>query len=200
MNVHRPLSRPASYQDILDAPEGRVAEIVNGVFYLQAQPAPPHQEFSGNLISRLKESFQRGSGGPGGWWIVAEPELQFGDRDHRTLVPDLAGWRRERLPQLPQKWDDLDVVPDWVCEILSPSTARLDRTEKLPIYAEVGVAHVWLVDPVAKTLEVLGLENGRWTILAALAGDEAVKAAPFDAVALELGDLWLENAGDSENG
>ena len=199
MNVHRPLKRQATYQDILDAPEGTVAEIVNGVFYLQAQPAPPHQEIGSGLTELLRPPHQRGRGGPGGWWIVGEPELQLGNRDWRTLVPDAAGWRRERLTRIPQKWAELDAVPDWVCEILSPSTARLDRTEKLPVYAEVGVSHAWLIDPAAKTLEVLGLEDGRWVILSVHAGDDAVQAPPFETVPLALGDLWLEE-GEGDDG
>ena len=198
MNLHRPLpDRPASYRDILDAPEGTVAEIVNGVFHMQAQPSPRHQEIASGLTELLRPPFQRGRGGPGGWWVVAEPELHFGDRDYRTLVPDLAGWRRERLTSLPKRWDDLTVVPDWVCEILSPSTARLDRVEKLPVYAEVGIAHVWLIDPAARTLEILALLEGRWTVLAAHGGEGEVVAEPFDAVPLLLGDLWIEE--ESEN-
>jgi Uma2 family endonuclease len=191
MKVHKEIDRPVTYQDVLDAPEGRVAEIVNGVFYLQAQPAPPHNSVEKGLTSFLVAAFEQGRGGPGGWWIVPEPELQFRDRDYRTLVPDMAGWRKERLPEFPRRWSDLTIPPDWVCEILSPSTARLDRVEKMPVYAEEGVRHLWLADPLAKTLEVFELTGGRWTLIAAHGGDGDAAIAPFDAVPLPLGDLWL---------
>ena len=192
MNMHADIaSRPVSYQDVLDAPPHRVAEIVNGVFYLQAKPAPPHGEVAGGLMSFLRDPFQMGRGGPGGWWIQAEPELYFGSRDYRTLVPDLAGWRRERLPVLPRRWADLKVAPDWVCEILSPSTMRLDRTQKMAIYAEAGIAHLWMADPLACTLEIFELIDGRWTLTAAHGGKPEISAAPFDTVPLTLGDLWL---------
>jgi len=192
MNIHAEVSsRPVSYQDVLDAPAHKTAEIVNGVFYLQAEAAPPHRMVADGLIETLRLPFQRGRGGPGGWWIVGEPELYFGDRDYRTLVPDLAGWRRERLAVLPRSWADLKVAPDWICEILSPSTMRLDRTEKMAVYAEAGVPHLWMADPLARTLEVFELTAGRWTLIAAHGGEADVSLAPFDAVPLAMADLWL---------
>jgi Uma2 family endonuclease len=130
--------------------------------------------------------FQKGRGGPGGWWILDEPELHLGDD---ILVPDLAGWRRERMPVFPDvAWFDL--VPDWVCEILSPSTARLDRIEKMPIYAADGVAHLWLIDPILRTLEAYENQHGRWSLIAAHAGQDQIRVPPFDAVALDLSGLW----------
>lgn len=192
MTMHAEVaSRPVSYRDVLDAPANKTAEIVNGVFYLQAGAAPPHRMVADGLIEALRPPFQRARGGPGGWWIVGEPELYFGDRDYRTLVPDLAGWRREQLPALPRKWADLTVAPDWVCEILSPSTARLDRTEKRAIYAEAGIAHLWMADPVAQTLEIFELIDGRWTLIAVQGGNAEMTAAPFGTVPLTLADLWL---------
>jgi Uma2 family endonuclease len=131
-------------------------------------------------------SFSKGNGGPGGWWILDEPELHLGDD---ILVPDLAGWRRERMPALPDTaWFEL--VPDWVCEILSPSTARLDRIQKMPLYATAGVVHLWLIDPDLRTLEAYENLQGRWTLIATHADQDSVRVAPFDAVALELGGLW----------
>jgi len=198
MNVHRPVTdRPVSYQDVLDAPEHKVAEIINGVFHLQAEPAPPHGEVADGLISFLRGPFQKGRGGPGGWWLKTEPELYFGNRDFRTLVPDVAGWRRDRLPTLPQRWSDLTVRPDWVCEIVSPSTSRIDRTEKMPIYAEAGIPHLWMIDPVAKTLEVYELRDERWTLMSTHAGDDDITALPFEALVMPLVDLWIE-ADDEE--
>ena len=104
-------------------------------------------------------------------------------------MPDLAGWRRERMPSLPDTaWFDL--APDWVCEILSPSTARTDRVLKMRIYAEHGVAHLWLLDPDLRTLETYGLESGRWVLLGSHAGEETVEAPPFEGLALALPELW----------
>ena len=195
MTAQGKIPRPVSYQDVIDAPDDQVAEIVNGVFYLQAKPAPAHAEVTGALGEILRPAFQRGRGGPGGWWIVPEPELQFADRDYRTLVPDLAGWRRERLPVLPQRWSDLNAAPDWACEILSPSTGRLDRVEKMPIYAEEGVAHLWLVDPAEKTLEAYKLTDKGWLLGGAYGDDGEVAIAPFDAVPFPLSDLWMQEPG-----
>ena len=182
--------RPVSYRDVLDAPEGMRAEILDGRLVMQARPMPAHDFTSGALNEILRSSFQRGRGGPGGWWIVAEPELHLGDRDFRTLAPDLAGWRRERMPVIvPDR--RYDVVPDWVCEILSPSTARSDRMLKMPIYADVGVRHLWMADPVARYLDVYELTDGRWTLVATHGDEGEASVAPFDAVPLPLAELWL---------
>ena len=115
------------------------------------------------------------------------PELHFGDD---VLVPNLAGWRRERLPSTPNE-PYLTLAPDWICEVLSPSTEYIDRGKKLRIYAREGVAHAWLVDPLAHTLEALSLEAGRWTQLDRYEGEARVRAAPFDAIELGLGALWI---------
>jgi Uma2 family endonuclease len=131
----------------------------------------------------------RGIGGPGGWWILDEPELHFGQN---VLVPDLAGWRRTRMPRLPDT-AFFPLAPDWVCEVLSPSTAMLDRAKKLAIYAHEGVAHAWILDPLAWTLEVMRLENGRWTILATHYGNVVVRAEPFADIDLELSALWVDS-------
>ena len=132
--------------------------------------------------------FQRGRNGPGGWWILDEPELHLGAD---VLVPDLAGWKRERMPRLPDAaWFEL--APDWVCEILSPSTAKLDRAEKLPLYARNGAAHCWLVDPDLKTLEVFENRDGKWLLLTVLENDASVSQPPFDAIAFALASLWAE--------
>ena len=183
-------NRPVSYQDVLDAPEGMRAEILDGELVMQARPMPPHDFTYGALNEILRSDFQRGRGGPGGWWIVAEPELHFGDRNFRTIVPDLAGWRKERMPVI-----DPDarypVVPDWVCEILSPSTARSDRMKKMPIYADVGVKHLWLADPANRSLETYELRAGQWTLLATYGDEGEAAILPFEAVPLPLAELWL---------
>ena len=132
--------------------------------------------------------FDHGIGGPGGWWILDEPELHLGPD---VLVPDLAGWRRSRMPEVPNV-PFSTLAPDWVCEVLSPSTTTLDRTKKLDIYAREHVGHAWLVDPIARTLEVLRREDGRWLIRATHAGSDVVRATPFGEVDLDLRGLWTE--------
>jgi Uma2 family endonuclease len=179
-------ARRATYQDVLDAPEEKVAEIIDGELVLSPRPALRHANFSSGLGTDLGGPFQRGRSGPGGWILLDEPELHFG---RNILVPDLAGWRRERLPQVPDA-PFLTLAPDWVCEVLSPATAGRDRTRKLPIYAREKVGHVWLADPALRTLEVLALVDERWSLVAAFLGDEKVRAPPFEAVELELAPLW----------
>ena len=141
--------KQATYQDIIDLPENIVGEIINGQLETHPRSAPKHALAAGSLGAELVSPFQKGRGGPGGWWILPEPECHLGTH---VLVPDLSGWHKQRMPTLPDAaW--IDVVPDWICEILSPSTARLDRIVKMPIYAQLGVAHLWLVDPMLQTLE-----------------------------------------------
>lgn len=170
----------------MSVPEHMVAEILDGELHVNPRPAPRHASASSGLGGTLHGPFDRGRGGPGGWRILDEPELHLG-RD--VLVPDLAGWRRERLPSLPEE-SYFSVAPDWVCEVLSPSTASIDRVKKLRIYAREQVAHAWLVDPLAKTLEALRLENGRWSIVTTVAGLDVVRVEPFDALELDLWLLW----------
>jgi Uma2 family endonuclease len=180
--------RPATYQDVLDAPPNMVAEIVRGALHLQPRPAPRHTHAHSILGAELISPFSRGRGGPGGWRILIEPELHLGDD---VLVPDLGGWRLERMPALPETaWFEL--VPDWACEVLSPGTRRIDLTDKRAIYGEAGVQHLWLVDPLARTLEAFALEGGRWALIASLRDDAEVQVAPFEAVALPLDALWAD--------
>ena len=181
-----PARKPASYEDLLTLPPNQVGEIVHGVLHSHPRPAPPHARAGSSLGVSLGSPFDHGRGGPGGWWILDEPECHLAGH---VLVPDLAGWRRARMPALPDAaWFEL--APDWVCEILSPATARLDRVEKMPIYAAAGVSHLWLVDPAPRTLEAYAREDGRWYLLASHADQAVVRIPPFDAVELELGLLW----------
>jgi Uma2 family endonuclease len=176
----------ATYDDLFGLPPNRVGEIVDGTLYSNPRPASKHAFSSASLTIDLGSRFQKGNGGPGGWWILDEPELHIGDN---VLVPDLAGWRRERMPVVPDvPWFSL--TPDWVCEILSPGTARLDRVRKMPIYAEAGIPHLWLIDPILRTLEAYENQRGRWMLIASHADQEQVRVAPFDAVPLDLGGLW----------
>jgi Uma2 family endonuclease len=182
-----PARREARYEDLFDLPENLVGEIIDGVLHTHPRPAPAHARVYSALGWELGGPFDRGNGGPGGWWILDEPEIHFTER--RILVPDLAGWRRERMPELPKTaWFEL--APDWVCEILSPSTARVDRADKMRIYAEAGVPHLWLVDPDLRTLEVYVLEGDHWGLIATLKDDDPVRQPPFEAVEFPLDALW----------
>ena len=181
-----PFDREATYDDLVQVSDLMVAEIADGELHASPRPALPHATAGTAISGLLVGPLQFGRGGPGGWWILFEPELHVG-KD--VLVPDVAGWRKSRLPSVPAApW--LSAPPDWVCELLSPSTASLDRARKLRIYAREGVTHAWLVDPIARTLEVLRLENGRWTILATHVGDEVVRAEPFTEIEIALADVW----------
>jgi Uma2 family endonuclease len=179
---------PAIYEDLLSLPENVVGEIVGGELYASPRPAFPHAKISSVLGMDLGEPFQRGRGGPGGWWILDEPELHFG-KD--VLVPDLTGWKVERMPRLPDA-PFVELAPNWICEVLSPSTARLDLVHKLPRYACASVEHAWVIDPIHRTLRVFRQEHERWVLVAAFVGDDKVRAEPFDAIELELGALWLD--------
>ncbi len=186
-----PFDRPATYQDLEALPPHLVAEIVDGELWASPRPAPRHSRAWGRITSRIEPAFDEGRGGPGGWIILGEPETHLGKQ---VLVPDLAGWRRTRLPRLPVT-AYIALAPDWVCEVVSPSTARLDRAKKLGIYAAEGVRHAWLVDPLARTIEVLRLTRGRWAIVATPAGDATVRIEPFEEIELEIGTFWEDAAG-----
>ena len=176
----------ATYQDVLDAPAHRVAEIVDGTLHTQPRPAMLHALASSRLGGELTGPFDRGRGGPGGWWIVDEPELHFAED---VLVPDLAGWRRERMPDYPEA-AYVTLAPDWVCEVLSPSTRKLDLHGKRPIHAREGVGHLWLVDPADRTLEAFEMRQGHWVLIATAKDADPVCIRPLDAVTFNLGDLW----------
>lgn len=188
--------RRATYQDVLNAPPNKVAEIVDGELSLLPRPAGPHAEVTSHLGMEIGPKFRvlRTSGPrrPGGWRILDEPELHLADDygGQHVLVPDLAGWRLERLPQLPQTaW--FEVVPDWVCEVVSPGTARHDRMRKVPIYRQHGVPYLWLVDPLVQTVEVLQLRDGAYVVQQTAGGnDRRARLPPFDAVAFDLRRFW----------
>lgn len=188
-----PARRDATYADLLRVPEHMVAEIIDGELIATPRPASPHAHATSGMGSDLWGNFNRppgGPGGPGGWWILIEPELHLG-RD--VIVPDLAGWRRERMPVM-QAVAFFELVPDWVCEVVSPRTGAIDRGRKMRIYAREGARHLWMVDPIAKTLEVYRLEESRWLVAGTHAGHDRVRAEPFDAVELEIGRWWLEGS------
>lgn len=181
-----PAKRRATYEDLLQVPDHKVAEIVDGDLQVSPRPASRHALAAAGLDRALGPPFHDGRGGPGGWWILFEPELHLGQD---VLVPDLAGWQRERMPEFPDT-PAFTLAPDWVCEVVSPATERLDRARKVPIYARVGVTHCWLVNPAARTLEVYRLAEGRWLLLATYEGEQRTRIEPFDAVELDLAPLW----------
>jgi Uma2 family endonuclease len=185
--VTDPAKKIATYEDVLAAPPHMVAEVIGGELYLHPRPAKPHAAAASALSEELGPPFKRGRGGPGGWIILYEPELHL---KADILVPDLAGWRVERLPEMVDDEPYFTLSPDWVCEVLSPRTAKYDRTDKLSIYAREQVRWAWLVDPLQRTLEALRLDAGRWTLLGTWRDEARVRAEPFDAIELELAALW----------
>jgi len=184
--------RGATYDNMEKVPDTMVAELIDGDLITSLRPASPHARAATALGSDLFGVFDGPPGGaagkPGGWWILAEPELHLGSD---VLVPDLAGWRRDGMPVLPNV-AAFTQAPDWACEIVSPSTGAIDRGRKMRIYAREGVHHLWMVDPIIRTLEVYRLEGGRWVVASTHGGHEPVSAEPFEAVALDLARWWLD--------
>lgn len=174
-------------------PETQIAEILDGELHVMPRPARPHTNTASVLGGELHGPFRRGVGGPGGWVILYEPEIHLGPKPDK-VVPDFAGWRRERMPDARGADEGTpahyDVAPDWVCEILSAGTEAIDRGKKMRIYRREGVEHAWLVNPIERTLEVYRLEGGRWVLLDTFEGNDVVRAEPFDAIELPLSLLW----------
>ena len=184
-NVAAPAA-PATYQDVLDAPEHLVAELIGGTLHTHPRPTPRHATATSRLGFEIGGPYDRGRGGPGGWRIIDEPELHL---DDEVLVPEIAVWRRERMPELPDT-AYFTLVPDWICEVLSPSTRKLDLVHKRPIYAAAGVPHLWLIDPVEHILEAFSLHDAKWPLIATVEDDDPVRIAPFDAITFGLAELW----------
>jgi Uma2 family endonuclease len=176
----------ATYADVLAAPEHMIAEIIDGVLHTQPRPASPHARAAGKLGATLDGPFDSGENGPGGWILLFEPELHL---HGEILVPDFAGWRRERMPQMPDA-PAFELAPDWVCEVLSPGTAATDRAQKMPIYARERVSFAWLVEPILRTLEAYRLEGARWVQVGVWRDDARARIEPFEAVEFDLAVLW----------
>jgi len=176
----------ATYEDLIRVPDTMVAELIDGELYAWPRPARPHAKAAARLGMKVGSAFDLGETGPGGWWIVDEPELHFG---RNVLVPDLGGWRRDRVPEYPDA-GKCEIAPDWACEILSPSTARVDRVKKLPIYARAGVEWVWIIDPIEQTLEVKKLTSGKYLDVALHGGEETARIEPFTDIELDLTVIW----------
>jgi Uma2 family endonuclease len=186
--MSKPLKKDATYADLCAVPENFVAEILGGELYAFPRPAPRHSHAASVLGAELTGPFHVGKNGPGGWWLLDEPELHF---NSDVLVPDIAGWRRERMPALPST-AYFTLAPDWICEVLSPSTESVDRGKKLAIYAREGVRHAWLLNPLLQTLEVWRLVSQRWSLVDTYADSARVRAEPFDAIEIPMAALWGE--------
>jgi len=184
-----PARRKATYQDLFSIPENMTGEIINGELVVTPRPSRSHVRAASSLGYRIGPPYQFGEGGgPGGWVILIEPEIGLGED---ILVPDLAGWKEERYPEEePHNW--ISVAPDWICEVLSPSSLKRDRMEKMPIYARHGVGYFWLIDPIGKTLDVFQLEGNRWMVAGLYVDDARVRAEPFTEIEIDLSDLWRE--------
>lgn len=181
-----------TYKDLMEAPDHMIAEILDGALHLSPRPTAAHALALSHVTMDVGQPFGRGRGGPGGWWILAEPELWLGPptRLRETVaVPDVAGWLRTRLPELPDAVG-IALRPDWICEVLSPSSVRRDRVVKRAVYAEAGVPWLWWLDPAARTLEILELRQGEYTVIDGFSGEQTIRARPFDAVPLPLQEWW----------
>ena len=190
----------ATYDDLLKLPAHVIGELIDGELIVSPRPAAPHAVATSGLGVELGSVFGRSggssSGSPGGWWILDERELHLG---RNVVVPDLAGWRRERMPRVPNV-PYFELAPDWVCEVISERTARYDRGRKMDIYAQAQVSHLWFLEPILRTLEIFRLGQGKWLRLSAHEGNDRVRAEPFDAMELELGRLWLEPEPEKDEG
>jgi len=183
-----PAKRKATYDDLHSVPENMIGEIIDGELHAMLRPSPKHAKVASDLGVVIGNPYRFGRGGPGGWIILDEPELQLGEH---TLVPDMAGWKKERFPSsLTTNW--IEVAPDWICEILSPGTMRLDKTKKMPIYAKHGVDCIWLINPMDKTLDAFRLVSGGWLLFGAFLENDKVQAEPFQEIEIDLAELWLQ--------
>ncbi len=178
--------RKATYQDVLDAPAHKVAEVVDGTLYTHPRPAIRHSLARSALGATIGGPFVFGDGGPGGWWIIDEPELHLGED---IVVPDIAGWRIETMTE-DMEGDYFTQPPEWVCEVLSPTTSRLDRTKKRAVYTRERVSDLWFVDPDARILEGFELRGDCWVLRATLFDNALVSLPPFDAISFPLDRLW----------
>lgn len=183
-----PLGRAATYKDLCQVPDHLIAEILEGDLWASPRPGMRHSHAAAMLSAEIMGPFGQGRGGPGGWWILFEPEVHLRDD---VVVPDVAAWRRDGLKK-PVTEAYMTQPPDWVCEIVSPSTEHVDRKLKLKIYAREGVGYLWLIDPIARALEVLRLDHRTWVPVATLHDDAVAEVEPFAAVRFPLTRIWLE--------
>ena len=178
-----------TWRDLEALPADRVGELIRGTLYSMPRPRPRHQRAGTRVIGELHGPYWKARGGPGGWVFLSEPGIAFPGLDVEEIVPDIAAWRVERFIEAKDD-ESITVVPDWVCEILSPSTRKHDQRVKRPLYAEAGVRWMWIIDVDAKTVVASRNEEGRWVEVGVWADDEAMRAEPFDAHEIPLTDLW----------
>ena len=192
--MHKPAATPLDllYQQLEQLPDNLTGEVINGQLHTSPRPAGPHGLVTSILGMDIGTAYHRGRNGPGGWWIIDEPECHL--PMHDICVPDIAGRRRETMPEIPQD-QRFTTAPDWICEVISPSTTNLDRTEKLPSYAQCGVEYLWLIDPLAKVAEILQLSDDNFLLLGTHCGDKQFCAPPFDAIIIDMADLWQTSSG-----
>ncbi len=178
----------ATYDDLYNLPDNMVGQIIDGKLVTTPWQSREHARASTILSAKLIAPYELGENGPGGWIILYKLEVRLGDN---IIVPDLVGWRNERFP-IAEETNWVSVCPDWVCEIISPNTVRIDKTKKMPVYARYGVGYFWLIDPANRTLDVYKLESGKWMLLETHADNDKVRAEPFNEVEIDLGSLWFE--------
>jgi Uma2 family endonuclease len=196
MSTTKPSMKPATLEDLDALPPGIVGEIIEGVLYTMTKPRMRHQRTTRMIGGRVGDPFDNGLGGPGGWWIVTEPGIEL-PNNTKEISPDVAGWRRERMPEMPVD-EAIRVVPDWVCEILSKHTRRHDQLVKLPYYARIGVAYAWIVDLEARVLTAHRLESTAWRIIGTYSDETEARIEPFDVVPLNVIDWWPPAAPESQ--
>lgn len=186
------------YDQIMALPDTLIGEIIDGEIVVSPRPSGPNILVASALGGELEGPFYKGrGGGPGGWWILAEPEVEF-ENEVQHFVPDLAGWRKVRMPHVPDG-HIFTVVPDWVCEVVSPSSKRHDRVEKFNVYAKHSVGYYWIVDPEAKTVETFKLDRGAWRSAGAFAGSGKIRAEPFEVVEIDMHWLWPSTSGPPDS-
>ena len=175
------------YEQLEQLPESLTGQILNGQLYTHPRPNGKHILISSNVGAELHGPFQKGKNGPGGWWILQEPEVHL-TLNSEVVVPDLAGWKKERLPEIPDT-HKFTVIPDWICEIFSPSTESIDKEIKMPLYAKYGVKYLWLIHPIKKSLQAFKLTNNEWILQGTFEGNDAISIEPFDSINIKLNDL-----------
>lgn len=187
MTVTKPVSRLPTLADLDALPPGMIGEIIEGVLYTMTKPRMRHQRTATRIAASVGDPFDLGRGGPGGWWITVEPGIELPNTPE--IAPDVAGWRRERMPELPID-EPVRLVPNWICEVLSPRTRRHDLVTKMPYYAKIGVPYAWLVDIDARVLTVQRLESGRWLIVGTFTDEIEARIEPFDVVPINVASWW----------
>ncbi|HEX3763053.1 MAG TPA: Uma2 family endonuclease [Kofleriaceae bacterium] len=195
MSTTKPGPRTPTLADLDALPPGIVGEIIDGVLYTMTKPRMRHQRTTRLIGGTIGAPFDDERDGPDGWWIVTEPGIELPNTPE--ISPDVAGWRRTRMPEMPND-EPIRMVPDWVCEILSKSTRRHDLLVKMPYYARVGVAYAWIMDLEARVLTAQRLESGRWVTIGTYSDETEARLEPFDVVPLDVRAWWPPTPPDAK--